>query len=154
MSTVENKPQTIKLEDILEFWQKDSQVDITEPSKEILKVPLIHSKYLNIMSKHRINGKKAFYDYSKMKRTKWEYYTGKLSQEELEEYGWEPFKYTLKSDITTYIESDKDLIKLLEKKAYYDECVSVCESILKELNNRTWQLREHMTHERFIQGAR
>jgi hypothetical protein len=142
------------LENILDMWRKDSEVDITEPSKEILRIPIIHSKYLNAMTKHRIASKKALFDYNKMKKVKWEYYTGKMSQEELDEYGWEPFRYTLKSDISTYLDSDKDMIKFLEKKTYHDECVSICEAILKELNNRTWQLREHMTHERFIQGAR
>lgn len=142
------------IDQILDYWQKDSEVDITEPSKEILRVPILHSKYLNIMTKHRIASRKALSDYNKMKKLKWEYYSGKMSQEELDELGWEPFRYTLKSDITIYLESDKDLVKFLEKKMYYDECVQVCEAILKELNNRTWQLREHMTHERFIQGAR
>jgi hypothetical protein len=142
------------LDQILDLWKKEAEIDITEPSKEILKIPQIHNKFLSIMTRHRIASKKAMFDYSKMKRSKWEYYTGKMSEEELAEFGWEPFRYTLKSDISTYLDSDKDLIKLLEKKAYYEECVSLCESILKELNNRTWQLREHMTHERFIQGAR
>jgi len=142
------------LEQILDLWRKDSEIDITEPSKEILNIPKIHNKFLTIMSKHRISSKKASFDYNKIKRLKWEYYTGKMSQEELTEQGWEPFRYTLKSDIATYLESDKDLITLLQKKIYHDECVSVCESVLKELNNRTWQLKEHMQHERFISGAR
>jgi hypothetical protein len=142
------------LDKVLEHWSKDSVVDDTEPSREIIRVPVLHSKYLNIMSNHKLASKKAFFDYNRMRRLKWEYYTGKMSQEELEEHGWEPFRYTLKSDVTTYLEADNDLIRLLEKKVYHEEVVSVCEAILKELNNRTWQLREHMTHERFIQGAR
>lgn len=142
------------LEKVLDMWNKDSVVDETEPSREIIKVPILHSKYLTIMSKHKLASKKAWFDYNRMRKTKWEYYTGKLSQEELNELGWEPFRYTLKSDISTYIEADNDLIRLLEKKVYHEEVISVCEAIMKELNNRTWQLREHMTHERFIQGAR
>jgi hypothetical protein len=144
----------MNLDEILESWKKDSEIDITEPSREITNIPKIHSRYLTEMTQHRIAAKKANFDYNKIKRKKWEYYTGKMSQEELDVEGWEPFRYTLKSDISTYLESDKDLIRLLEKKVYHDECVSVCEAVLKELNNRTWQLREHMTHERFIQGAR
>jgi hypothetical protein len=37
-----------------------------------------------------------------------------MSKEELDELGWIPFQFTLKSDITTYLEADNDLIKLLE----------------------------------------
>jgi hypothetical protein len=142
------------LENILKAWEKDSAIDQTEPSREIINVPLLHSKYLNFMIKHRIASKKVGFDLARMKRQKWEYYTGKMSQEELNELGWEPFRYTLKSDVSTYMESDKDIIRLMEKKTYHDETIAVCESVMKELNNRTWQLREHMTHERFIQGAR
>ena len=96
--------------------------------------------------------KKANFDYLRMRKVKWEYYTGKLSKEELEQYGWEPFQFTLKSDISTYLESDTDLIKLLEKKIYHEESVSVVEAIMSELKQRTWQLRDFITWERFIGG--
>ena len=87
-----------------------------------------------------------------MRKVKWEYYTGKLSREELSEYGWEPFQFTLKSDINTYLEADADLIKLLEKKVYHEETVSVIESIMNELKQRTWQLRDFISWEKFIGG--
>jgi hypothetical protein len=77
-----------------------------------------------------------------------------MSQEDLDKYGWEPFRFTLKSDITTYLESDSHLIKLMQDKMIHDEICEACTAILKELNNRTWQLREYMTQERFIAGAR
>lgn len=143
-----------KLEQVLEYWGRDSTVDETEPSREIIRIPLLHSKYLKIMSEHKLASKRAHFDYAKLRKTKWEYYTGKMSKEELQERGWEPFRYTLKSDVSTYIEADEDLVKLLLRKNYHDEVVDVCESILRELNNRTYQLREHMQHERFIMGGR
>jgi len=142
------------LENVLKYWEKDSEIDQTEPSREIIRIPILHSKYLNILTKHRIASKKAAFDLARTKRTKYEYYSGKMSKEELDALGWEPFRFTLKSDITTYLESDADIIKLLEKKAYHDEVIEVCMSIMKELGNRTFQLREHMTMERFISGGR
>jgi len=140
------------LDQILKHWESDSVIDQTEPGKELIKIPTLHNKYLTILTKHKIASKKANYDYLRMKKTKWEYYTGKMSQEELEEHGWEPFRYTLKSDISTYLESDNDLIKLLEKKVYHDECVSVVEAIMSELKSRTFQLRDFISWERFIGG--
>jgi hypothetical protein len=86
------------LEQILKYWEKDSVMDQTEPSKEIIKIPMLHSKYLNILTKHKIASKKAHFDYLRMRKVKWEYFTGKMSQEELNEYGWEPFQFALKSD--------------------------------------------------------
>jgi len=140
------------IEQILNNWTTDSDIDQTEPGKELLKIPKLHNKYLTILTKHKMAAKKANFDYLRMRKVKWEYYTGKLSREELEQYGWEPFQFTLKSDITTYLESDTDLIKLLEKKIYHEEAVSVVEAIMSELKQRTWQLRDFITWERFIGG--
>jgi hypothetical protein len=140
------------LESILDNWKRDVEIDQTEPGKELLKIPTLHNKYLTTLTKHKIASKKAHFDYLRMRKVKWEYYTGKLSQEELEQYGWKPFQFTLKSDITTYLEADGDLIKLLEKKVYHEEVVSVIESIMNELKQRTWQLREYISWERFIGG--
>ena len=141
------------LEQILKQWEKDSVMDQTEPSKEMIRIPILHSSYLQMLTKHKIAAKKAHFDYLRMRKLKWEYYTGKMSQEELEEYGWEPFQFALKSDITTYLEADKDLIKLLEKKVYHEESVSVVESIMNELKQRTWQLKEFIAWERFVSGG-
>jgi hypothetical protein len=140
------------LEQILKYWDTDSNMDQTEPGKELLRIPILHSKYLNILTKHKIASKKAHFDYLRMRKVKWEYFTGKMSQEELEEYGWEPFQFALKSDINTYLEADSDLIKLLEKKVYHEEAISVIESIMSELKQRTWQLRDFISWEKFVNG--
>jgi hypothetical protein len=140
------------IENILKMWETDAVIDQTEPSKELIKIPTLHSKYLGFLTKHKIASKKAHFDYLRMRKIKWEYFTGKLSQEELEEYGWEPFQFALKSDISTYLEADKDLIRLLEKKVYHDETVSVIESIMNELKQRTWQLRDFISWEKFVNG--
>jgi len=140
------------LEQVLKMWDSDSVIDRTEPSKELLNIPKYHSKYLAILTKHKIATKKAHFDYLRMRKVKWEYFTGKMSKDELDEYGWEPFQFALKSDITTYLEADKDLIKLLEKKVYHEEVVSVIESIMNELKQRTWQLRDFISWEKFVAG--
>jgi Recombination, repair and ssDNA binding protein UvsY len=140
------------LNEILELWNSDADIDQTEPGKELLKIPKLHNKYLTILTKHKMASKRCNFDYLRMRKTKWEYYSGKMDQEELDKYGWDQFRYTLKSDISTYLESDNDLIKLLEKKIYHEETVSVIESIMGELKQRTWQLRDYITWERFIGG--
>jgi hypothetical protein len=140
------------LEQILKLWEKDADIDQTEPGKALLEIPKLHNKYLTILTKHKMASKKAHFDYLRMRKLKWEYYTGKMSREELAEHGWEPFQFTLKSDVSTYLEADNDLIRLLEKKIYHEESVSVIESILNELKQRTWQLRDFISWEKFIGG--
>jgi hypothetical protein len=141
-----------QLEDLLEMWRQDSEIDRTEPGKALLDIPKLHSKYLNILSQHRLLSKQAEFKYNKMKRLKWEYYTGKLDEDDLKKYGWEPFPYTLKSDLNTYLESDEDINKHLASKIMHDEIVDICTAILKELNSRTFQLRSFIDYEKFING--
>ena len=142
-----------QLDDLLEMWRQDSDIDRTEPGKALLDIPKLHSKYLNILSQHRLLSKQAEFKYNKMKKLKWEYYTGKLDDDDLKKHGWEPFPFVLKSDITTYLESDEDLNKYLASKILHDEIVDVCGTILKELNSRTYQLRSFIDWEKFIQGV-
>jgi hypothetical protein len=140
------------LQQVLEMWQKDAEIDQTEPGKELIKIPVLHSKYLQILTKHKIASKKANFDYLRMRKVKLDYFGGRMSKEELDEYGWEPFQFVLKTDLNSYLEADTDLIKLLEKKVYHEEIVSVIESIMNELKQRTWQLRDFINWEKFIGG--
>ena len=142
-----------QLDDLLEMWRTDSIIDRTEPGKALINIPQLHSKYLNILSRHRLLSKESEFKYNKMKKLKWEYYTGKLDKDQLEKHNWQPFPFVLKSDITTYLESDDDINKHIAQKIVHDEIVDVCSSILKELNSRTFQLRDFIQWERFIQGV-
>ena len=142
-----------KLDELLEEWRKDSDIDRTEPGKALLDIPKLHSKYLNILSRHRLLSKESEFKYNKMRKLKWEYYTGKLDDDELHKHGWTPFPFVLKSEINTYLDSDDDLNKYQAQKIMHDEVVEVCTAILKELNSRTFQLRDFISWERFIQGV-
>ena len=142
-----------KLDDLLAMWTKDSEIDRTEPGKALLDIPKLHSKYLNILSNHRLLIRDAEFKYNRMKKIKWEYYTGKMGDDDLRKYGWAPFPFTIKSEITTYMESDEDLNKFIASRMIHEEIVNCCELILKELHSRTFQLKSFIDYERFIQGA-
>lgn len=148
------KIETPPLEELMKQWEKDSEVDSTEPGKEILRVPLLHNKYNKFLSLHNLAAKRAALELDKLKKLKWEYYTGKLDEDQLKELGWEPFRFTLKSDLSVYMDGDDDLNKMKRKKAYHEEAAKFCENIMKELQSRTYQLRAYMDWEKFIQGAR
>jgi len=142
-----------QLDDLLEMWRTDSIIDRTEPGKALINIPQLHSKYLNILSRHRLLSKESEFKYNKMKKLKWEYYTGKLDQDQLDKHGWQPFPFVLKSELTTYLESDEDINKHIAQKVLHDEIVEVCSSILKELHSRTFQLRSFIDFEKFISGV-
>lgn len=140
------------IEELLNTWDQDSQMNPTEPGAELLRVPALHAKYVRIMSRHSLLSKKTDQDLVTLKRKKYDYYNGRMTQEELAQYGLKPFGFVLKGEIKDYVDSDKEVLEKARKKLVHDEMVKLCESILKELNNRTWQLRSYMDWERFIQG--
>lgn len=156
-STKSNQQSSIKqltvLEQLHAEWQKDAIIDKTEPSKELIRIPVLHAKYISILSKYNLKVKQAEHDFYVLRRAKLDYYSGRLSQEELKARGLQPFKFVLKQDMSDYLEGDGDIIKIKERIAIYNEIVNTCERILKELNQRTYQLSNYTKWEMFIAGV-
>lgn len=140
------------IESIMENWERDSKIDQTDPGTEMIRIPVLHNKYNKFLTLHNLASKRAGLELQKLKKLKWAYYTGKMDQDELQKHGWEPFPFVLKTDIQTYLDGDIDITNLQRKKVYHEEAASFCLNVMKELNNRTWQLKEFMAWERFING--
>jgi hypothetical protein len=113
----------------------------------------MHSKYLLILSTHRRALHEGERKAAKLRRLKYEYYAGRLDKDTLDKYGWPPFPYTLKGDLVMYMDADKDLSNAKQVLHVHEEIVNLCESILKELGNRTYQLKDIIRWEMFIQGT-
>ena len=73
----------MKFDDIRKMVAKDMVIDDTELDLESLKIPQLHNKYLNMFHDERLILKKLETDKRELTRDKWEYYSGKMSQEEL-----------------------------------------------------------------------
>jgi hypothetical protein len=143
----------IPLEKLVDAWQADATVNIAEPGRELLKIPNLHAKYARELVANSLSIKARTAMFNSLKKVKWEYYTGKLDQTELDKRGWEPFRFLLKGDISVYLESDEDLANIKAKIAMHEEAVSFCQMVMKELSNRTWQLKTYIDYEKFIAGA-
>lgn len=129
----------------MQEWSEDSNVDGTEIQLEALKISSLHGKYLNIMSFHRHFARKMEIDYKNMKGVREDYYKGHLTKEECDERQWEynQHRYTIQ-EITRKLETDPILNNLLMKRIAHEEIVSYCESVLRSLNNRTWDIGNYI----------
>ena len=144
----------MKLEDIRKMVAEDSVIDDTELDLESLKIPQLHNKYLNIYHDEKFSLARFDSELKKGVRLKWEYYTGKLDQSQLDEHGLEPFPLKiLKQDIDKYMESDDDLIVLNQRYIYKKEKVDYLESVLKEITNRHWKIKNAIEWRRFTSGV-
>ena len=143
----------MKLEDIQELWHRDREIDYTELGTESIRIPQIHDKYLKIFTDERIRLKGVEFELSKIVRTKTEYYSGKMSQEELERRGWEQYLgRLLKNEIANYIESDDDVIKLKQQLVVLQEKVSYLDSVIRMINNRGFQIKNALDWLKFTNG--
>lgn len=149
-----SKFQVPTIQQLFDEWDRDSKIDTTNPKAEVVGIPVLHAKYNKWLSMHKLAAVKADIEYNKLYKLKWMYYNGKMnSPEELAEHGWEPFRHTiLKPDTGMFIEADQDVADALAKVKLHEECVSFCTYVMKELNSRTFQMKEWMAWERFERG--
>ena len=131
------------VDEITEMWIKDAKIDDVELDIESLKVPTLHAKYLRILYQEKLKLKSYLIKKKTLSRVLGEYYRGDLnSPEDLREIQREPWSRTvLKQDLGSYVDSDKDMIKLLTKISYQEEVVSLLEDIIKNINNRGFQIK-------------
>jgi len=131
------------VDEITEMWIKDAKIDDVELDVESLKVPTLHAKYLRILYQEKLKLKSYLIKRKTLSRVLGEYYRGDLnSPEDLREIQREPWSRTvLKQDLSSYVDSDKDMIKLLTKISYQEEVVSLLEDIIKNINNRGFQIK-------------
>jgi hypothetical protein len=144
----------MKIEDILELWKEDANVDRTELGDEALKIPKLHHKYYQIYISEKLTLRSYENDMKKLKLDKYEFYT-QGHTDQTRNLGWElPAKgMILKTDIPMYIDADKEIIKLSLKIGVQQEKVEFVESILKSLNNRGYNIKAAIEFLKFTNGS-
>ena len=142
----------MKIEEVEALWEQDIKIDRTELDSESLKIPSLHSKYYKIYLREKVQLKAEEQSYKQFYKLKHEYYTGKLSQTELNELGWEPFQFLLKNELQVYMESDKEMCDRLLKLNVQREKVQFLEDIIKTLNTRGFLIKNAIDFIRFTNG--
>jgi len=144
----------MKLDDMMDEWEKDSQMDQSELGLESLRIPTLHHKYFKIFSQEGLLLKKLESDYKVLLKLKTMYYMGTLSEEELEEQAWEPQPLKiLKQDLPLFIEGDDDIRLLQNKIDIQKQKLSFLESAIKTIINRGFLIKNAIDWERFKVGA-
>ena len=128
----------------------DLKIDDTELDLESIRTPQLHNKYLKLFTKYSLQLKKVKDDYDGLYKFKWEYYTGKAT---MNVYQAEPFDLkVLKSDVHIYLNADAELQKLGQRQEYLNVVVVYIERVLREINNRNWNIRNTIEWKKFLHG--
>tara|TARA_R100001463_G_scaffold116247_1_gene171511 strand:- start:418 stop:825 length:408 start_codon:yes stop_codon:yes gene_type:complete len=133
------------------MWEKDSQIDPDNLHTESLKVPSLHAKYHDMFNNFLLLRKKAEQQRKNIRHERYEYYSGKADPEV---YIENPFgkKIRDKDTMTKYLDADDKLKEVNLKIDYYETLLNYCESILKQINNRTYQIKNAIEWQKFIAG--
>ena len=140
----------MNLDEIQSLWDEDSKIDADNLHSESTNVPSLHAKYYRILNNLLLLKKMEENKFKQIKKDKWQYYTGKADPEV---YIEKPFDHkVLRQDVDKYMDADPDLIKILSKIDYYQVMISYLDSILKTINNRTYQIKNAIEWQQFIRG--
>ena len=142
---------TINLEAIQEMWENDAKIDRDNLHEESLNIPSLHAKYFELYNTIFLLRKKAEQQRKNIRHERYEYFSGKADPEV---YVENPFgkKIRDKATMTKYLDADDKLSNASLKIDYYDTMLTYLESILKVIQNRTYQIKNAIEFMRFNAG--
>ena len=142
---------TIDLDMIQSMWETDSKIDIDNLHTESLNIPALHAKYFDIYNNISLLRKKAEQQKRNIRHDRFEYYTGKADPEVYVESPF-PKKIRDKDTLQKYLDADERLSNVCLKIDYYETMLNYLESILKVIQNRTYQIKNAIEFVKFQAG--
>ncbi len=147
----------MKLTSIQEMWKRDCQIDDIELDASSLNVPRLHAKYSEILASTKLTQIQYEHKLKDLQKDKWLWYTGKLSQDEIQQKNWDydPFKglTILKSDYDKFFGSDKDIQKAVEKLEYIKVTVDYLQDVVSQLTWRHQTIKNIVEWRKFMAGS-
>ena len=130
----------IELEKILDEWREDCTIDNMRLDETSRNTPLLHAKYLELLSQSKLRLKRAELKQKSLLKDKWLWYNGKMSQEEVVEKGWNPDPFNglkiMKGDMDHYYDSDPEIQKSEELIEYWKTVVATLTDIVDSIKWR------------------
>lgn len=138
-------------EELLDLWEKDAEIDKGNLDQAAVDIPRLHHKYLriylNLRSKKLAEGHKL----ETVRKDKELYYTGQATSDVYKE---KPFdlKLKTKSGIDKHVNTDPEVIKLLERIEYMDVLLEGVNHILDQIKWRNQSIKSAIDWTRFTSG--
>ena len=142
---------TLDLDSIQKMWEQDCKIDPDNLHTESLNIASLHAKYFDIYNNVTLLKKKAEQQRKNIRHDRYEYYTGKADPDVYVENPF-PKKIRDKETLQKYLDSDEKLSQVCLKIDYYDTMLNYIESILKMIQNRTFQIKNAIEFVRFTAG--
>ena len=133
------------------MWSKDAQIDQDNLHDEAAKIPSLHAKYFDLYNNIKLLRERSVAKDNKVRLERWNYYAGKADPEVYEK---EPFPYKVreKDAIKRYMDADDKVQQTTLKIKYYDVMLTYLEDIIKQVGNRSYQLKNIIDWHNFRAG--
>ena len=141
----------IDLDTLQGMWENDSKIDPDNLHAESLNIPVLHSKYYQIYNTLMLLRKKAEQQRKNIRHERYEYFAGKAEPQVYIENPF-PKKIRDKETMQKYLDADDKLSGVSLKIEYYDVMLKYIEEILKQITNRTYQIKNALEFMRFTSG--
>ena len=130
----------IDMNQILDMWTEDCRINNNKLDESSAQSPVLHAKYLRLLSEAKLTLKKIERDQKLLLKDKWLYYNGKMDQKQLDDKGWDPDPFdglrVMKGDMDHYYNSDAEIQKSEEKVEYWKTLISTLQEIV---DNVKWR---------------
>ena len=133
------------------MWESDSKIDPDNLHTESLNIPILHAKYYEMYNTVMLLRKKAEQQRKNIRHERYEYFSGKSDPEVYIENPF-PKKIRDKDTMQKYLDADEKLSNCNLKIDYYETTLRYLEEILKQVGNRTYQIKNAIEFMRFSSG--
>lgn len=138
------------------MWKEDCIIN-TKLDQASLQTPILHSKYLQLLTEAKMMLKKAEFEQKNILRDKWLYYNGKMDKETLNKKGWVPDPFDglkiLKGDLDYYYDSDPEIQQSIEKVTYWKTIIDTLSEILENIKWRHQTISNIIKWKQFESGG-
>ena len=141
----------VDLDTIQRMWSEDAKIDPDNLHTESLNIPILHAKYYDLYNNLVLLKKKAEQQRKNIRHERYEYFSGKADPDVYIENPF-PKKIRDKDTMQKYLDADDKLSGVSLKIDYYDTMLVYIESILKQISNRTYQIKNAIEFMRFNAG--
>ena len=142
---------------IMEQWKTDCVIDPYKLDDTSRNTPMLHAKYLHLLSKAKLRYKNSQLQQKTLLLKKWKYYNGKMDQKEIVATGWDldPLSglKVLKGDMDLYYDSDKEIQESEADIAYYKMMIDTLTDIVDSLKWRHQTIGNMIKWKQFEAGG-
>jgi c-di-GMP-related signal transduction protein len=147
----------IELNEILSMWEDDCKISNMKLDDTSRDTPNLHAKYLRYLTEAKLQLKRSELKQKSLLKEKWLYYNGKMSQEELEEKGWNPDPFNglkvMKGEMNHYYDSDPEIQKSEELIEYWKTTRDTLTDIIDNIKWRHQTIRNMISWRQFESGS-